>query len=72
MPRYRLAKPEEVGAEMAAMLATFNAELLNKGIDKELAMRLVERVAGAASSNSDGHCGDLARFERLIYPPYSE
>ena len=74
MTRYRLAKPEEAGSEMATILVSFHAELLRQGIDKEVAARLAERVAGAASSNSDGYCGDLARlpWESVINPPFAQ
>lgn len=74
MPRYKPVGPEETGSEMATVLVSFHAELLRQGIDKEIAVRLAERVAGAASSNSDGHCGDLMRlpWEGVINPPYAQ
>ena len=74
MPRYKTVGPEETGSEMAAVLVSFHAELLRQGFDKEIAERLAERVAGAASSNQDGHCGDLMRlpWEGVINPLYAQ
>jgi len=61
MTRYRLATAEEVGHRMATMLVSMHAELLKQGFKPEMAERIAAQVAAAASSNSDGNCGDLAR-----------
>lgn len=47
--------------EIAGATAEFYGELLRKGIKPEDALAIAKQVGKAASSNSDGHCGSLAR-----------
>ena len=61
MPQFRLLTAEESGVEHAKSLVAFHGELIRQGIDRELAESIALKVAGAASSNQDGHCGDIAR-----------
>jgi len=67
MPKYRVMTPVEAGHENALVLAetlgTLNVELVNKKLDPKLIERVLERVAGAAHSNSDGQCRPLASLE---------
>jgi hypothetical protein len=70
MSKFRLVKPEEVGVEMADVIYSFHAELIKKGISKDTAAQIAASAAGAASSNSDGYCGDIARvpFDVVSHP----
>ena len=69
MPKYRLMTPEEQGIQAAELIGSFHAELVKKGIDKELAASIAAKVVGAASSFLDGHCGDLARAGEEVMNP---
>jgi len=72
MTKYRLATPEEIGCDIATTLASVHAQLLKKGFEPEIAERIAAHVASAASSNSDGWCGDLARpWDAYINPPHT-
>ena len=63
MLRYRVeeVKPEEIGQAQAVMLVSLWDALLKGGIEREMAEKLAVTAAGAASCNSDGCHGALAR-----------
>ncbi len=52
--------------EIAEASADFYAELIRKGIKPDDALALARQIGKAASSNSDGHCGSLARHLPVV------
>lgn len=60
MPKYKMLTPMEIGhesgLEMAEEISTIHAELVKKGLDAKIIASVVDKVAGAAKSSSDGWC----------------
>jgi hypothetical protein len=61
--------PEAIGKELAETVHAFHAEIIRKGLTPVLANSLAEKIAGASSSYSDGHCGDLPRAGKAMSRP---
>ena len=69
MPRpMRNTTNTEIGDEQAEMLSALVSGLKKRGVAEEVAVRLAERTAGAASSWLDGCSGMGNPAEALVNP----
>lgn len=73
MARYKelstIEAAEEDAMAMATMLSKVHAELVASRIPEAAINGVLERIAGAASSNSDGHCRFPADLRDLASQP---
>ena len=74
MPRFKQVTPTEAAQEEALVLAekisTLHAELVKKKLPVAVINSVLDKVGGAAASNSDGWCKPLAQpGEEVSNPP---
>ena len=73
MPRYRELTSIEIASEDAIALAEkislLHGELVKKGLPQALIDSVVDKVAGAAASNSDGWCSPVAKPGEMVSQP---
>ena len=73
MPRYRTLTTVEVANEdamaMATKIATLHAELVKERLPEAVVNSVLDKVAGAASSSSDGWCRPVAQPGEEVMRP---
>lgn len=74
MPRYReLTRSEEAQEDATAMaekIATLHAELVRRKVPDQVINSVIDKMAGAASSNTNGWCSPIpALGEQVSNPP---
>lgn len=74
MPRYKEVSPveaaQEDGLALAEKVATLHAELVKKKLPPAVIQSVLDKVGGAAASNSNGWCSPVATpGEAVSNPP---